>query len=74
VTKKEAKNCFVQEIYGDKYNLQRILDKDEFAVCEAWNDFTDALCKQGTITEKQYDTWSNPFRSNPYNIGEGKRL
>lgn len=26
-----------------------------------WNDFTDALCKGGEITEKQYNNWSNPF-------------
>jgi hypothetical protein len=26
-----------------------------------WNDFTDALCKEGYITPSQYDRWSNPF-------------
>lgn len=28
---------------------------------EAWNNFTDALCKEGRITEGQYETWSGPF-------------
>ena len=28
---------------------------------EEWNNFTDMLCKEGYITEKQYETWSNPF-------------
>ena len=28
---------------------------------EAWNNFTDALCKDRQITSKQYDTWTNPF-------------
>ena len=28
---------------------------------EAWNNFTDSLCKNRQITAKQYDTWSNPF-------------
>jgi hypothetical protein len=28
---------------------------------EAWNDFTDYLCKDRQITERQYDTWTNPF-------------
>lgn len=26
-----------------------------------WNDFTDALCKEGYISDNQYNTWSNPF-------------
>jgi len=28
---------------------------------EEWNNFTDALCKGGEITENQYNNWSNPF-------------
>lgn len=27
---------------------------------EAWNNFTDALCKDGAITSHQYNTWSHP--------------
>jgi len=30
------------------------------ARCESWGEFTDALCKRGTITLKQYDTWTAP--------------
>lgn len=26
-----------------------------------WNDFTDALCKQGLITTNQYINWHQPF-------------
>ena len=33
----------------------------------AWSTYTDILCKNGVITQKQYDTWATPF---PY----GKRL
>lgn len=29
---------------------------------EAWNNFTDALCKEGRITMKQYETWTHPWR------------
>ena len=61
MTKKEAMVDVISELYGDKYDLARALDKDRIAVCEEWNNFTDVLCKQGQITEKQYDTWSNPF-------------
>ena len=35
--------------------------RDKAALREAWNNFTDALCKNRYITAKQYDTWSNPF-------------
>jgi hypothetical protein len=27
---------------------------------QAWNDFTDALCKAGRITSHQYNTWLSP--------------
>jgi hypothetical protein len=28
---------------------------------EAWNNFTDYLCKDGQISSQQYDNWTNPF-------------
>lgn len=34
---------------------------DRPARAEAWNNWTDGLCKAGVITQRQYDTWSNPF-------------
>ena len=34
---------------------------DTIARREEWNDFTDMLCRNGDITEKQYSSWSNPF-------------
>lgn len=27
----------------------------------AWNDYTDSLCKERRISQKQYDEWTNPF-------------
>ena len=26
-----------------------------------WSYYTDSLCKDGRITLKQYENWSNPF-------------
>jgi len=26
-----------------------------------WSYYTDSLCKDGKITLKQYENWSNPF-------------
>jgi len=28
--------------------------------CEAWNNWTDALCKDGCISDWQYANWSHP--------------
>lgn len=33
---------------------------DYIARSEAWNDWTDELCKSGQITPEQYDTWTHP--------------
>ena len=30
------------------------------ARCEAWNNWTDMLCKDGEISEWQYANWSHP--------------
>jgi len=32
---------------------------------EAWNNFTDALQKEGRITARQYDTWDHPSITSP---------
>ena len=26
-----------------------------------WSEYVDGLCKDGQITQKQYDTWETPF-------------
>lgn len=33
---------------------------DKSARREAWGVFTDSLCKNGEITQRQYDTWLPP--------------
>ena len=34
---------------------------DEVAKRTEWNDYTDALCKDGLITTNQYVNWHQPF-------------
>lgn len=34
---------------------------DSIAQREYFNDYTDMLCKDRQITEKQYNNWVNPF-------------
>lgn len=33
---------------------------DHIARSEAWNDWTDMLCKDRRITSHQYETWTHP--------------
>ena len=62
LTKKKALFYFKETIlpavkFKHEYNGQI----DIPARREAWNDFTDRLFKDGLISEKQLDTWYNPF-------------
>ena len=42
----------VVEVYGLK---------DKAAMRTEWGTYTDSLCRDGSITMKQYETWTNPF-------------
>lgn len=42
----------------DTYEQDRKIDY--VARCEAFNDFTDGLCKDGRISDKQYDEMEHP--------------
>ena len=33
---------------------------DEPARCEAWNNWTDAMCKDNQISDWQYENWTHP--------------
>jgi len=55
VTKQEALTMFRECVRCTEFN------GDIIAKREAWSDFTDGLCKDGLITQKQYDNWSNPY-------------
>lgn len=44
-----------QEWNGPDYPMRR----------EAWNIYTDALCKEGQITPEQYEEWVAPYECSP---------
>lgn len=52
-----------KEAYRDLYDNA----VDYWTAQQAWAMFTDGLCKDGIITEKQWNNWETPF---PY----GKHL
>jgi len=35
--------------------------KDKTAMRTEWGTYTDSLCRDGSITERQRKTWLNPF-------------
>lgn len=51
---KEYKNNLGEETY------KNLLKHDKIALRTGFNDYKDALCKDGEITQKQYDTWCCP--------------
>lgn len=66
MTFKEAEAAFREYVLPsirDVYEANGV--PDYIARAEKWNNWTDALCKDGTITEKQYETWSQPRCCNP---------
>lgn len=61
MTKREAVEQFTREILPIvKAQYERDGRPDWPARSEAWNNWTDALCKDGTITSRQYSTWTAP--------------
>lgn len=59
--KKEAEREFREQVLPvirDEYEQDGCIDRP--ARVEAWNNYTDALCKEGRITSQQYFSWMYP--------------
>lgn len=54
MTKKQAESIFKAEV------LPALNRSDLPMVREAWNNFTDYLCKDRQISENQYNNWMHP--------------
>lgn len=46
-----------KQTYSDLYEN----GVDYWTAQECWANFTDILCKNGDITQKQFETWDTPF-------------
>jgi hypothetical protein len=67
MTKQEAVQLFKRDFMPDiKRHYERDGKPDYVARSETWNNYTDFLCKDGQITEHQYDTWVQPAICCPY--------
>ena len=61
MTKKEAEDHYREFILpAVKVAYERDGKIDAPARAEAWNEYTDGLCKGGLITLKQYESWRHP--------------
>jgi hypothetical protein len=61
ITKREAERQYRDHVLPEvkkQYETSGRIDKP--ARAEAWNNFTDSLCKDRQITMKQYETWGHP--------------
>ena len=58
MTKQEVKRAFEQGLTPE---IWRLFKADKALLRQEWNNFTDMLCKDGHITQRQYDTLLNPF-------------
>jgi len=58
MTKQQALQDFKENVLPA---VKQQYPHDKHAVIQAWNDYTDSLCKDRQITAKQYHNWSNPF-------------
>lgn len=59
--KATATHMFIEHYYGDLSKLHEALKADWWAVQYAWSIFIDALCKNGEITQEQYNSWTFPW-------------
>lgn len=59
MTKRDAVAEFKSDVLP--HVIARYGKDDRVAICEAWNDWTDSLCKDRRITARQYSTWTHPF-------------
>ena len=61
MTRDEAVEIFDNNILPIvKQGMEQDGEPDYIARSEAWNNWTDSLCKDGQISDWQYENWSHP--------------
>jgi hypothetical protein len=58
---KMTKEQVIADLKSICVDCQYYKKNDKIACSQCFNDYTDMLCKDGLITQDQYDNWSNPF-------------
>jgi len=62
MTKRQVEEMFKNEVMPYIYSKEKEYGNgiDIPMRSEAWNDYTDMLCKDRMITDHQYNNWSHP--------------
>ena len=61
MTKLQAVKIFKRKILPQIKEVEEdYITKDSCLCSRVWSYFTDSLCKNGDITESQYNRWSTP--------------
>jgi len=60
LSKKSAIGIFKEEIEAYKIGSGNTVTKD--TLIEAWDNYTKNLYNDCFLTERQYNTWVNPFK------------
>ena len=61
LTKKQVEQMFRENVLPEiRAMYEQDGRRDAIARREAWNNFTDALCKDRQITLRQYENWTHP--------------
>lgn len=55
MTLRQAKRLFIDAFYGSDKEYRKARKDDYCKAQLAWSCFIDGLCKDGYITDKQYD-------------------
>jgi len=64
LTRQQAIEQFKEDILPEIKEIEtsqgQVDTKDIPLRCEAWNNWTDSLCKNGVISDWQYENWTHP--------------
>lgn len=55
MTLRETKKLFIQEYYGTKKDYRKARKEDYCKVQFEWSCFMDSLCKNGLVSQKQWN-------------------
>lgn len=59
--KSQATSLFIETYYQTSKALHKALKTDRLAVQYEWECFVDSLCRDGNITQDQYNSWTFPW-------------
>lgn len=62
MTMMEANHLFVKEYYGDHKSFVKAVRDDYYKVQLEWSCYIDDLCREGVLTERQWQRATFPAK------------